>query len=189
MICPKCKIDKSEKCFDIKTNSYNGRNKWCIPCKREYEERYRQDNAEKIKKSRLARKEQYNTARREAYWKNIQENRGKIKERYRINTQSRLLSAAKRRAKEKGLQFNIEIEDIEVPKFCPVLGIELCVGNGSAQDNSPSLDRIIPGKGYVKGNVIVVSHKANTIKNNATVEELEMVLKFYKDLIMKEDLL
>ncbi len=49
--------------------------------------------------------------------------------------------------------------------------------------SSPSLDRIIPEKGYVKGNVIVVSNKANVIKNNATPEEIIAVGEFYKKLL------
>ena len=48
--------------------------------------------------------------------------------------------------------------------------------------NSPSFDRIDPTKGYVKGNVIIVSNKANVIKSNATVEELERVSSFYRQL-------
>jgi hypothetical protein len=38
--------------------------------------------------------------------------------------------------------------------------------------SSPSLDKIIPSRGYVKGNVMVVSSKANLMKSDASVTEL-----------------
>ena len=76
--------------------------------------------------------------------------------------------AAKARAKEKGRDFNIELSDIVIPTLCPVLGIPM---------DRPSLDRIDGTKGYVKGNVRVISHRANMLKNDATIEELELVLK------------
>ena len=66
-----------------------------------------------------------------------------------------------------------------VPEFCPVLGIKLVpYNNGSGfHIDSPSLDRIKPELGYIKGNVRVISNRANLLKNNATVEELEKVLE------------
>jgi len=79
----------------------------------------------------------------------------------------RLLNAAKSRAKTKGRDFSIELEDIRIPAVCPVLGIEM---------TSPSVDRIDSSKGYVKGNVRVISKRANQLKNNATVKEMELVL-------------
>jgi len=87
------------------------------------------------------------------------------------NIEQTMLSAAKARSKEFGLQFNIDISDIVVPDLCPVLGMKLST-EGSKQ-NSPSLDRIFPEYGYTKGNVRVISWRANWIKNNATPEEIE----------------
>lgn len=90
-----------------------------------------------------------------------------------------LFQAAKNRATRKGVPFTLEQEDIKVLCIdlttCPVLGIELGWFNTSMLDNSPSLDRIIPSLGYVKGNIAVISQKANRIKNDATAEELGKV--------------
>ena len=91
--------------------------------------------------------------------------------------QQRMLDEARKRARKKGLEFNLTKNDIVVPTHCPVLGIELKVARGaaSAAPNSPSLDRIDCQQGYVRGNVIVMSFRANTLKNNATAAELKKV--------------
>lgn len=97
-----------------------------------------------------------------------------------------LFYAATRRAKINNIIFTISKDDIRKvfpdDKKCPILGIDLFVSNKITTDNSPSLDRIIPDKGYVPDNIIVISHRANRIKNNATVEELEKVVLFLKEL-------
>lgn len=94
----------------------------------------------------------------------------------RQNDSKRMHMAAKRRAKVKGLEFDIDVEDIVVPTHCPVLGIPLYRGNGVQSYNSPSLDRIDNDKGYVKGNVAVVSTKFNRMKTDMTTKQVE---RFY----------
>jgi hypothetical protein len=90
--------------------------------------------------------------------------------------------AARKRAKEKGLPFDIDLEYVRslVVSHCPVFGMHLewsaCRGKGKGGiPSSPSLDRIDPTKGYVKGNVWIISHKANTFKSYATHEELKIL--------------
>lgn len=90
--------------------------------------------------------------------------------------------AAKRNAKKAGVPFNLELSDITLPTHCPVLGLELKRGEGKFCDTSPSVDRIIPELGYVKGNIAVVSWKANRIKTNAAIAELVAVANFYNTL-------
>lgn len=100
------------------------------------------------------------------------------KERRRIETS--ILTRVKCRAKSNNIEFNLTVEDIIVPKVCPVLGITLTFnfGKGSGyHDDSPSVDRIDPNKGYIKGNVRVISARANLLKSNATPQELEAVLQ------------
>lgn len=94
------------------------------------------------------------------------------------NPEKRMLIAAKGRAKRDGVDFNITTEDIIIPKYCPLLGVELTNGHGKGgwKINSASLDRIDSTKGYIKGNVWVISFRANAIKHNATIEELERII-------------
>jgi hypothetical protein len=89
-----------------------------------------------------------------------------------------LYNNAKNRAKACGIAFDLTVDDLVVPAVCPVLGIPLVVGTGFARDGSPSVDRFDPKKGYVRGNVRVISHKANTIKSNATIEDIRRVLAY-----------
>lgn len=94
----------------------------------------------------------------------------------------RLANHAKKRAAAHGLPYSISWRDVVIPKCCPVLGVELAtVAEGSVKPNTPSLDRIVPSRGYVPGNIVVVSHRANTIKNNATLAELRKIVAFYAD--------
>lgn len=91
----------------------------------------------------------------------------------------RMLSSAKQRAKDKGLMFDLHYDDIQIPNICPVLRIPLVPSiDGTHNDNSPSLDRCIPYLGYTKGNVKVISMKANRIKTDANSNELAAVLAY-----------
>lgn len=97
------------------------------------------------------------------------------KEYYETNTELSLLYASRRRAKDRGLAHTITVEDIIIPSHCPYLGIELQRVNrdkGTCRSAWPTLDRIDNTKGYTKDNIEVISFKANTMKNNATNEEL-----------------
>lgn len=93
--------------------------------------------------------------------------------RYRLR---RMVAQASLRAKRGGLEFGLEWRLMEVPSVCPLLGVPLEFGGGcKGRTNSPSLDRIDPTRGYTTDNVWIISHRANVIKNNATLAELEMI--------------
>jgi len=95
------------------------------------------------------------------------------KKRYYKNPSRTIWIEARNRAKNSGLPFNIDPEDCEIPELCPVLGIKLInKGFGTRNDSTPTLDKIYPNKGYVKGNVKVISWKANRIKNNCSEPEV-----------------
>lgn len=80
-------------------------------------------------------------------------------------------SNKKANAHRVGTEFTIQFGDLEWPSHCPVLGIPLDYYADGRQENSPSIDQIDPTKGYVPGNVAVMSWRANRIKNDGTLEE------------------
>lgn len=92
-----------------------------------------------------------------------------------------IFSGARRRAKQSGLAFEITFEDVNLPEVCPVFGMPLHLGEGK-NDFSPSLDRIDNSRGYVPGNIVVVSELANRMKSNATVAQMRRLADFYQEL-------
>ena len=88
-----------------------------------------------------------------------------------------MYTSAKLRAQKKGIPFNIEEDDIIIPEICPILEVPLILGHKGNYEYTPSLDRIDNSKGYVKGNIMVISKKANSMKNSASIEELKMFVK------------
>src|SRR6202021_2680962 len=77
----------------------------------------------------------------------------------------------RRHARERGLEFAIQRNNIIIPESCPVFKIPLIRGKGRLCDNSPTLDRIDSNLGYVIDNIAVISYIANRVKNNGTAEE------------------
>lgn len=86
------------------------------------------------------------------------------------NVEKYMWGRSRQSAKKLNIPFNIEPSDIKVPGMCPILNEPLVVGTRYA----PSLDRIIPKLGYTKGNIWVISMKANAMKTDATKEELKL---------------
>ncbi len=83
-----------------------------------------------------------------------------------------------RRARAKGVPFQMTPEDIIAAwpsdGLCPILGVPLNIS--SDEFLNPSVDRLIPDKGYVTGNIAVIATRANTIKNSGSVEEHQRIV-------------
>lgn len=140
-----------------------------------YREANRDKERARHKAYREANKEK-EAARHKAYY---EANKEKVKERY-------MLTGARKRAKKNNIPFNLTEDYLKSiypsDMICPVLGFEMSVGKDENgwMDTSPSLDRIVPEKGYVQGNVVVISMRANAIKRDATPEELRKIADFYE---------
>jgi hypothetical protein len=87
-----------------------------------------------------------------------------------------MLNAARSRATKRNLPFNLTVDDFDIPDTCPALGTEIVLDGDP--DRAPSLDRVVPVMGYVKGNVVVISNRANRIKNDASAYELKLIADF-----------
>lgn len=120
----------------------------------------------------------------------------KAEKRYEVNMIPQMLSNAKIRARKKNIPFNLTTKYLREiwPKdmMCPVLKVKLVMGYkkklSMSKNYAPSLDRIVPSKGYIEGNVVIVSDLVNRMKQDASIEELEKIFKFfsnYKDNIKK----
>ena len=145
--CLTCKEIKPLIDFGIYNRYEDGHSRYCKKCKNNYDSNWRSINKSKIKKSSKT---------------------------WMLNKpKSVILTSAKSRAKQEGSAFNITVDDFDIPEYCPILGFKLKeVGIGKRSKNSPSLDRIDPRLGYTKGNVRVISSLANTMKQDATPEQL-----------------
>jgi hypothetical protein len=113
-------------------------------------------------------------------------NREKINEVIRrskdANPTKYLLFSARTRARQRGWEFSITEEDISIPDCCPVFGTPLKIsGRGKRDDNSPSIDRIDNSKGYVPGNVVVISYRANMVKSIGTADEHDAIARWMRE--------
>lgn len=91
-----------------------------------------------------------------------------------------LINQVKYRSKKRGLDFDLTLSDLEVPEVCPILGIPLEHSEGGRTDSSYSLDRVDNSKGYVKGNVRVISFGANMRKGDLTIAQVSDLLSYMK---------
>lgn len=73
----------------------------------------------------------------------------------------------KARCLKNEIPFDLTFQDVIPPAFCEVLGVTLDISAGK-KDNSPSVDKIVPELGYVRGNVRVISWLANRLKSDIT---------------------
>jgi len=90
------------------------------------------------------------------------------------------LKRIKQKCKRENIKFNLTIDDINLPIYCPILGIKLKIGKNPVY-NSPSLDRIDNSKGYIKNNVQVISFSANVMKSDMPINVWKKIFKRFKD--------
>lgn len=150
--CSKCGIVKPLTAFVRDRTKPSGRHSFCKECRRQHSAKaYEQGYLQQWLKDHPVRRRVYS-----------------------------MIANSKIRAAEKGLDHNLTVDYLLslVTSHCPYLGTKLRWNNPSDDEschtspNSPSIDRIDSTKGYVEGNVVIVSHRANAIKNDATEEEL-----------------
>jgi hypothetical protein len=91
-----------------------------------------------------------------------------------------LIPQIKYRCKQKGMDFDLSIEDLEIPEVCPILEIPLFQSVGKRTDNSYSIDRVDNSLGYVKGNCRIISMAANVRKGDLTIMQVEKLLAYMK---------
>jgi hypothetical protein len=150
-VCTKCGTLKLLTEFHKDKSTRNGFRKWCKKCAVPASIAYHNRNKEHVNR----RNNTYKIAHPERY----------------------LVWVARYRAKKKNMEFSITEHDIVIPNECPILGIPMFVGKRN-NPNSPSIDRLDNSKGYVVGNVCVISSRANALKSDATIAELQRLAKW-----------
>jgi len=104
-----------------------------------------------------------------------------MREHYRKDPVWSMLRRAKARSAKEGFDFNITAADIApLPEKCPVLGVPLRISEVPQDPCAYSLDRVDNTKGYVRGNVVVMSYRANRLKNDGTAEDHEAIAKWMR---------
>jgi hypothetical protein len=178
-ICTKCKIPKEVSEFRKNKNSPDGYEFSCKECRKSQQKLSYKEKDWNKRKQEHRRKNIEKNRTYQKKWRNG--NREKILQ-YEIAYSKKyvnkyLLKGAKFRAKQKGLEFSITEDDVFIPQNCPIFGTKLVfergVGYGN-KESQPSLDRIDNKKGYIKGNVWVISSLANNMKSNSTLEQLKI---------------
>lgn len=167
-VCKTCGKEKPASAFYKQKTKRNGLFAECKLCQRQRNQKWIDENRDRFR--------------------NI--NRKATSAKRMRNPIKNMLALARARAKRTGLEFNITENDLTIPAVCPVLGIELSFGlgkgdgNGLAiRDTRASLDRVDNSKGYVVGNVVVVSYRANRIKSDANATELLKIARFYAGMV------
>ena len=120
--------------------------------------------------------------RRSKKWR--EENPEKVYEanrKYRLNNPKKILLVNSRcRARRDGIEHSITENDFSIPELCPILEIPLIFEKG-IRANSPSLDRVDNSKGYVPGNVKVISTRANYMKGDMTIQNVRNLLRYMEN--------
>lgn len=150
LLCHKCKVEKAAEEFHAKKQAKRGYSYSCKACTAAYKLEYYKTYKTRQKMIML--------------------------ERFGASPEGRmafLITKSKERAKEAGLEHSIELADLTWNSTCPYLGIQLTheLGKGQLLSNA-SLDRIDSTKGYVPGNVQIISRMANTMKSSASMDQL-----------------
>jgi hypothetical protein len=148
--CSRCKTEKPVNTFPKNSNRPDKLHNWCKSCTK--------------------------TASRAWYYRDLEKHRARANESAKKHKLRRLFVQAKSRAKKNNRPFSIEITDIKESSYCPVLNLPF--SNDSKGTLVRSLDRVDSTKGYVKGNVCLISLRANTLKNDGTAEEHRQIADY-----------
>jgi hypothetical protein len=186
-VCSKCGETKSLSDYYHRKGKAVSQCKSCVKAKikegvennkeavlRRKKEEYYRNREDRLAQKKINYAEDPSAKQRSAEWR-------------KNNREKTLLILARSRAKKQGVPFDLQVEDIEIPINCPILGIPLVFGKGKPEKGSPTLDKFVPSLGYVKGNVTVISHLANRIKNEASAEEVQKVAEWMKQKENKSD--
>ena len=202
--CPKCGIEKplTSEFFGIESRSKTGFTSRCKICNLRTSGKFREIKKEKesgfrvcssccekkpIDEFKKPYKDGFSLIRKckSCHAESMRKNRIKNKTvNPEYNAIREKLNSARKRAKENRYSFDISIEDLmPFPSHCEVFGIKLdYVAFGYERVESlATIDKVIPELGYTKGNVRIISMKANRMKSDMSLKDIEAI----RDYIIK----
>ena len=177
-LCKECKRARDRAKYQERKNDPEYHTK-----KLEHQARYRKNHKGQIDTYSYEYNARPEVIERKAEWHQEKNNKKSITDKIES-----MLVRAKNRSEEKNVPFNITIEDITFTEICPLLNIPLNWKGGPRDKDTPSLDRIIPELGYVKGNVRIISNLANMMKSYASAQELLTFSENINKYMNKEDI-
>lgn len=161
--CSSCGRDLPLASFGVDKRAKSGRKRVCKDCHNDQNRRrYHRD---------VDRAREYHRKKRRGYYSESRD----------FDPVRWMLDLCRNRARREGIPYSLTRDDLIIPERCPVLGLRLRrPGEGQAED-SPSIDRIVPERGYVSGNVAVISMRANRLKNDGSAEEHERIAAWMRE--------
>lgn len=158
---------------------------------REYDRAYREANTDRLRRQArdwAANNRDHVNTKARAYRVQHHAQRRAVEIKHReTHPEARMLACARDRARKRNMAFDITAADINPPTHCPVFGLKLKYGRGPLVPNSATLDRIDSKIGYLPGNVWVICHRANAIKNDGTPEEHEAIARAVRGRLAKSE--
>ena len=206
-ICCSCKKEKPIEEFVKDNRKKDGYSTLCKECKRKRDNEryqilkldpeYRKRRNETSQRSKLKHKDkvdQYNqeynlrpeVVERKRNWQQERNAKSDLITRFRD-----IVHRCQARKKKKNVPCTIKWTDVQdiYTEICPLLEIPIKWDRTSGRDNfTPSIDRIIPEKGYVSGNIKIISNLANMMKSSATKEQLYTFAKNIKKYMEGEEI-
>ena len=180
MLTKVCRDCGRELSLDMFYKNGTGYRPECKDCKKKAEVEYRANNLEAVRE-RYRKRYHKNRDKEIASMKKYQ---AKLKE---TNYFKFSIMNKKKTVLREGILWDLDEEYLRdiFTGVCPVFGCAIHVG-GVKDDCKAELDRLVPSKGYVKGNVRWISRRANRIKSDATIDELKKILKYMEEQIERQ---
>ena len=158
--CRDCGVRKRDRLLAVQRKKYIN---WCRECRNKYNREW--EKAHPDRRGRYTAED----------WKRIQNERRKKR------PIASLLKGSRSNSKKRGQEHTITETDLHIPECCPLLGIKLDSSLPLRAHGLPSLDRIDNSKGYVPGNVWIISFYANRLKSDATLEQMKMLVTNWEE--------
>lgn len=185
-ICVICKEEKENTQFYKDKSKLDGFRNRCKSCDSVIHKEYRKNNKEVMYKSKRKWYDNNRERAKESYKLWYAKNKDILNAKKRNNRNDDpikyIVQNIKSRSKTLNIPFNITEEYVKKlwTGVCPIFNINIELNREKGKEYSAELDRFNPNKGYVKGNVEWISRRANRIKSNSSLKELEKIVNWMK---------